>query len=232
MMQKKLAQLRETDRKNDNVVMDAYGGRQKTIVDVKITQNDIDQNIKKLENDLVKMGHSQFKARMSQAAELNARLTKMKAKKIEEEDKKQEETVQAVRKLATDRTMFIDTRRTLEQKQKDRVQQRVTQVIREKTMTQLKHQQMRKEKTFIERKDVEDMETIAAELQKEAADKKEERDSVAHPPVMERENTDDAIKAGNGDEVVVLEDNDRISLVREKTFARKERKKKSRKSNQ
>ena len=234
MMQKKLAQLRESDRKNDDINLGAYE-RSGTVVDVKITQQDIDENVKKLEKDLEKIGQSQFKARASQAAELKARLTKMKTKKIEAEDKKQEATIQAIRKLDHDRTIFIDTRRTLEQKQKDRVQERITQVKREKTMTMLKHQQMRKEKTFIERSNAEDMANVAKELQKEAIDKKEERESVqaTQPvPVVERENTDDAIKAGNGDEVVILEDNDRISLVREKTFARKERKKKSRKSSQ
>ena len=49
---------------------------------------------------------------------------------------------------------------------------------REKTMTNLE-KQLRKEKTFIERKDNEDMIDIAKQLQKEAIEIKEERDSVA-----------------------------------------------------
>ena len=49
---------------------------------------------------------------------------------------------------------------------------------REKTMTNLE-KQLRKEKTFIERKANEYMTDIAKQLQKEAIEIKEERDSVA-----------------------------------------------------
>ena len=85
-----------------------------------------------------------------------------------------------------------------------------------------------REKTFIDRVESEDMEQIAAKLQQEANQEKEHRASEVIPPKMtERENTDDAINNGEGE---LVEETDALNMVREKTFARKERKKKNRSS--
>merc|ERR1712235_100079 len=92
--------------------------------------------------------------------------------------------------LNKDHTMFIDKRKSQADLQKDRISRMITQKKREKTMTiERKSQQMR-EKTFIDRVENEDMEQIAAKLQQEANQEKENRASEITPPKMtDRENT-------------------------------------------
>jgi len=229
MISKKIAQLRKQDREQDGVVDTlGYAGRKKTVIDIEITKEDEDNYVQKLQKDLEENQRKSHAARNTYRDMLNEKLAKARASRIEKADQKHLEAEKTLLNLNKDHTMFIDKRKSQADLQRDRISRMITQKKREKTMTiERKSQQMR-EKTFIDRVENEDMEQIAAKLQQEANQEKEHRASEVIPPKMtERENTDDAINNGEGE---LVEETDALNMVREKTFARKERKKKNRSS--
>jgi len=229
MISKKIAQLRKQDREQDGVIDTlGYAGRKKTVIDIEITKEDEDNYVQKLQKDLEENQRRSHAARNTYRDMLNEKLAKARASRIEKADQKHLEAEKTLLNLNRDHTMFIDKRKSQADLQKDRISRMITQKKREKTMTiERKSQQMR-EKTFIDRVESEDMEQIAAKLQQEANQEKEHRASEVIPPKMtERENTDDAINNGEGE---LVEETDALNMVREKTFARKERKKKNRSS--
>lgn len=248
MISKKIAQLRKQDREQDGVIDTlGYAGRKKTVIDIEITKEDEDNYVQKLQKDLEENQRKSHAARNTYRDMLNEKLAKARASRIEKADQKHLEAEKTLLNLNRDHTMFIDKRKSQADLQKDRISRMITQKKREKTMTiERKSQQVyrlidiksfyyfnlllfqMREKTFIDRVESEDMEQIAAKLQQEANQEKEHRASEVIPPKMtERENTDDAINNGEGE---LVEETDALNMVREKTFARKERKKKNRSS--
>ena len=186
LMAKKLADLREESRKNQGVSANQLGqyDRMKTVIDPNITKADEDALVAKLKRDLANEERRSRMARNTYREKLQKQLQKARESKLAAEEKQVEDLTAIMR----DHTIFIERDADRRAKQKLQLTEVITRKKREKTMIM---EQKKAGKTFLERHENEDMDTLAAKLQKEA--EQTQRESKVREEIQ-RENTDDALK--------------------------------------
>ena len=235
LMAKKLADLRKESRDKQGVSSAQLGqyDRMKSVIEPNITKADEEALVAKLKRDLANEERRSRMARNTYRDKLQKQLQKARESKMAAEEKQVEDLTAIMR----DHTIFIERDADRRARQKLQLTEVITRKKREKTMI-MEQRNKQQGKTFIERHENEDMDTLAAKLQAEAEETQRESKlktaaAVAEVEALHRDNTDEALKKSemNSDEVVTIEQGvNELSLVREKTQMRRKKSKKQRKT--
>ena len=231
LMAKKLADLRKESRAKQGVSSAQLGqyDRMKSVIEPNITKADEEALVAKLKRDLANEERRSRMARNTYRDKLQKQLQKARESKMAAEEKQVEDLTAIMR----DHTIFIERDADRRARQKLQLTEVITRKKREKTII-MEQRNKQHGTTFIERHENEDMDSLAAKLQAEAEEDQRESKlktaSAAEIEALHRENTEEALKKSENDEVLIEQGVNELSLVREKTQMRRKKSKKQRKT--